>query len=399
VKIAFVSCLFPPTWSGQAMMIERLLRGFEASTYVLLRTMPMTEDDGYTDPLPGKTFDLPGALPPLPSPRPSNVVRLTRTLVNSVRHRAAAIADIVRREDCYSIVAGTGGDMIDIPAAHLAARKVGVPFFPYFFDHWSQQAVFAPRLRRLAELVEPHILRQASTVIVPNEFLARDLERRVRVRTVIVRNGCELPSAHSTESAQRKNGATAAIVYTGAVYAANHDAFRNLANVLDSTGLRATLHLYTAQPEEEVAQAGIRGPVSVHAHRPLAEIPALQAEADILFLPLAFDTPYPALIRSSSPAKMAEYLAAGRPILVHAPPDSFVSWYFSKHACGVVVDKLEPEPLAAAVRRLLEDGDLRRRLGAAAQARAVADFDISAARETFAATVGITAPKLRRRRL
>jgi glycosyltransferase involved in cell wall biosynthesis len=379
------------------MMIERLLRGFEASSYVLLRTMPIAEDDTYTEPLPGKTFDLPTTFPQLPGPRPSNVLRVTRTLFHSIRHRAAAIADIARREQCDAIVACTGGDMIDIPAAHIAARKVGVPFFPYFFDHWAQQAVFAPRLHRLAEFVEPRILRRASTVIVPNEFLARDLERRGRVRTAIVRNGCEIPSTLSTESPQRTSGATAAIVYTGAVYAANYDAFRNLVNVLDSTGLQATLHLYTAQPEEEVAGAGIRGRVSVHPHRPLGEIPALQAQADILFLPLAFDTPYPALIRSSSPAKMAEYLAAGRPILVHAPPDSFVSWYFSKHACGLVVDQLEPEPLAAAVRRLLEDDDLRRRLGTAAQSRAVADFDLIAARETFAATVGIPAPKLLQR--
>jgi glycosyltransferase involved in cell wall biosynthesis len=381
------------------MVIERLLRDFDASSYVLLRTMPIAEDDTYTNPLPGKTFDLPMTSPPLPSPGPWNVARLTRALVDSVRHRAQAIGEIVRKEHCDSIVAGSGGDMLDIPAAYLAARRVGVPFFPYYFDHWSQQAVFAPRLHRLAELVEPRILRRASTVIVPNEFLARDLERRGRVRTRIVRNACEISSTLSTESLARTSEGTAAIVYTGAVYAANHDAFRNLANVLDSTGLRAKLHIYTAQREEEVAGAGIRGPVSVHSHRPLGEIPALQAQADILFLPLAFDTPYPALIRSSSPAKMAEYLAAGRPILVHAPPDSFVSWYFSNHACGLVVDQLEPEPLAAAVRRLLEDDDLRRRLATAAQSRAVADFDLIAAREAFAETVGIPAPKLPGRRV
>jgi glycosyltransferase involved in cell wall biosynthesis len=326
-------------------------------------------------------------------------VSLTRALIQSVRQRAAAIADIARREHCDSVVASTGGDMLDIPGAYLAARKLGVPFFPYFFDHWSQQSVLAPRLHRLAKLVEPWILRRASTVIVPNEFLADDLERRGGVRTVIVRNGCEIRAPFSTDSLERKSGTTAAIVYTGAVYAANRDAFRNLANALDSTDSQATLHIYTAQPEEEIAQAGIRGAVSVHAHRPSAEIPVLQAQADILFLPLAFDTPYPGLIRSSSPAKMAEYLAAGRPILVHAPTDSFVSWYFSKHGCGVVVDKLDPEPLAAAVRQLLDDGNLRRRLGAAAQTRALADFDIVVARETFARTVGISPPKRRQARV
>src|SRR5262249_47811910 len=155
-----------------------------------------------------------------------------------------------------------------------------------------------------------------------------------------------------------------------------HDAFRNLAEVLRAGEIDATLDIYTAQSAAQVADAGIDGPVSVHAHRPLAEIASVQSQADILFLPLAFDSPFPTLIRSSSPAKMGEYLAAGRPILVHAPSDSFVARYFSQHRCGVVVDTLAPEPLANAVRRLLGDEGLRDRVAAAARARALADFDI-----------------------
>jgi glycosyltransferase involved in cell wall biosynthesis len=297
------------------------------------------------------------------------------------------IAEIVHAERCDSIVVCTGGDMLDIPAAYLAARRAGVRFIPYYFDHWSQQAAFAPRLQRLVELLEPSILRRAFAVIVPNEFLARDLQLHGRVRTTIVRNACEIPRAPLAHTADSR--APASIVYTGAVYAANHDAFRNLVDVLRSEDLDAKLNIYTAQSEGQIAQAGIRGPVSVHPHRPLTEIPWLQADADILFLPLAFNSPFPALIRSSSPAKMGEYLAAGRPILVHAPYDSFVAHYFGQHGCGVVVGELKRAPLAEGVRMLLEDDGLRERVGEAARARALADFDIEKARASFAATVGI----------
>jgi glycosyltransferase involved in cell wall biosynthesis len=385
--MALVSHVLPPTWSGQSMILERLLRGFDPSSYVLLRTIPAPEGGSYTNPLPGKIFDVPAALPALPVKRLRGVVPLVRGLLATVRRRAAMIAEIVQAERCDSIVVCTGGDMLDIPAAYLAARRAGVRFIPYYFDHWSQQAAFAPRLQRLVELLEPSILRRAFAVIVPNEFLARDLQVHGRVRTAIVRNACEIPRPPLARTADGR--APASIVYTGAVYVANHDAFRNLVDVLRSEDLDATLDIYTAQSEGQIAQAGIRGPVSVHSHRPLTEMPSLQADADILFLPLAFDSPFPALVRSSSPAKMGEYLAAGRPVLVHAPHDSFVAHYFGQHGCGVVVGELEPAALAEGLRMLLEDDDLRKRVGEAARARALADFDIEDARASFAATVGI----------
>ena len=385
--MALVSHVLPPTWSGQSMILERLLRGFDPSSYVLLRTIPAPEGGSYTNPLPGKIFDVPAALPALPVKRLRGVVPLVRGLLATVRRRAAMIAEIVQAERCDSIVVCTGGDMLDIPAAYLAARRAGVRFIPYYFDHWSQQAAFAPRLQRLVELLEPSILRWAFAVIVPNEFLARDLQVHGKVRTAIVRNACEIPRPPLARTADGR--APASIVYTGAVYVANHDAFRNLVDVLRSEDLDATLDIYTAQSEGQIAQARIRGPVSVHSHRPLTEMPSLQADADILFLPLAFNSPFPALIRSSSPAKMGEYLATGRPILVHAPYDTFVAHYFSQYGCGVVVGEPERAPLAEAVRNLLEDDSLRERVGVAARARALADFDIEKARASFAAAVGI----------
>jgi glycosyltransferase involved in cell wall biosynthesis len=385
--MALVSHVLPPTWSGQSMILERLLRGFDPSSYVLIRTMRVPEGGSYTEPLPGKMFDVPSPLPSLPVAGLRGVVSVLRGLLATVRRRAGLIADIVEAEGCDSIVVCTGGDMLDIPAAYLAARRTGARFTPYYFDHWSQQAVFSPRLHRLIKRLEPYILRRASAVIVPNEFLARDLQMYGRVHTAIVRNACDVSS---TPLARTGDGrAPASIVYTGAVYAANHDAFRNLVDVLSSGDLDATLNIYTAQSADEIAEAGIRGLVSVKPHRPLNEIPSVQADADILFLPLAFESPFPALIRSSSPAKMAEYLAAGRPILVHAPHDSFVAYYFRSHRCGLVVGELEHAPLAEGVRSLLEDDDLRDRLSEAARACAVADFDIENARASFAATVGI----------
>ena len=101
----------------------------------------------------------------------------------------------------------------------------------------------------------------------------------------------------------------------------------------------------------------------------------MQAEADILFLPLAFDCPAPDVVRSALPGKFPEYLASGRPILVHAPADSFVAWYCRQHHCAAVVDEPDTRALADGLHRLISDGNFRRAIIRAALCRARKDFD------------------------
>ena len=96
------------------------------------------------------------------------------------------------------------------------------------------------------------------------------------------------------------------------------------------------------------------------AHK--SEIPSIQRDADILFLPLAFDSPYPDLIKTASPSKMPEYLAAGRPILIHAPEYSYIAHYARERGFGMVVDRPDPEELKRALLLLLEDESLRKRV-------------------------------------
>jgi hypothetical protein len=81
---------------------------------------------------------------------------------------------------------------------------------------------------------------------------------------------------------------------------------------------------------------------------------------------------------------MGEYLAAGQPILVHAPRDSYLAWYFLLHECGLVVDSHDPAELASAIEQVLGDAHLRREISVRAQKQAFADFDMATAQESFA---------------
>ena len=174
------------------------------------------------------------------------------------------------------------------------------------------------------------------------------------------------------------------IVFTGAIYDAHYDAFRNLIKAVKSIeSLTIRIHLYTPQSQRRLTENNITGPVVVHEAQPATAIPAIQRNADILFLPLSFDSQFPEVIKTSAPGKMGEYLASKRPILVHAPKNSFVSWYFRKYSCGYVVNEDDPVVLAQAIVHLLQDKKLQQELSDNAYIRAEEDFDITIAQQRF----------------
>jgi len=383
MKFALVSSHLPPLPSGQSMTLYRLLRDLDASAYCLITSSNYDTDEVRENSprrLAGRLFRLPPVFQVTRGYRYGLAKfreAINRPIVIALRGRQ--IAKVIRRENCRAIIACTGGqDLLDLPAAYLASRIVGVPFFPYYFDDYYYQWSAIPHWKALnGRRLESTLIRGAERVIAPNEFMGSELRRRYGIETTVIHNPCDISEYESAVSgAPYSSGGEVRIVYTGAIYDAHYDAFLNLIDALRLLGRpELKLHIYTAHSHSELAERGIRGPVVYHDHVPLSAIPAIQRQADLLFLPLAFKSPYPELVRTSAPGKLGEYLAAGRPILAHAPPDSFVVWYLRRYECGLVVD------------RVLDDATLRRTLGERASERAQSDFSVSSARAKFFALI------------
>lgn len=233
--------------------------------------------------------------------------------------------------------------------------------------------------------MEQAAMADATAAIVPNEFLQEEYGRRYRTSCKVIHNPVKLPDLDSLDAGQFPVEAGASIVYTGAIYHAHYDAFRNLIVALEHLNIPGLkLHIYTAQPSAELEANGICGSTVVrHPHVPQEEVPCIQRNADILFLPLAFVSTIPEVIRTSAPGKLGEYLAAGKPILAHTPPDSYVGWYVNRHQCGVVVDRNDPQELVKAIQQLLADDAVRKEMGFRARRQAEQDFDIRTVQQQF----------------
>lgn len=391
MKFAFVSSGLPPSWSGQSVVIYRLLKDFNPEDYCLI-----TQDYGQgsrhreekAGRLRGNYYYIPRRYT-IPLAWRYELVRWI-----NIQLRAKQIAAIAKQENCEAIVA-CPGDFFDLPAAIYASRLTGVRFYPYMLDYYSQQSN-GFKSEAEARRFEALMMKEATGVIVPNEFMGEELRRRYGVSNLtIVRNPCDL-EAYSAPLPETSQVDVAQIVYTGSIYNAHFEAFQNLLQAiksLDRADLK--LHLYSNQSQEELTKNGIAGPIVLHKAQSASAIPAIQRQADLLFLPLAFDSPFPELIRTSAPGKTGEYLASRRPVLVHAPPDSFVSWYFRHHDCGVVVDENNPEKLAEALDLMLSDRQLRHRLATNAWQRANSDFSVEASQTAFAELMGLSVPHIK----
>ncbi len=314
------------------------------------------------------------------------IYRLGKRVVNSalsssasrlIEDRAQQILEAIKHENCALIV-GCSGEPYDLPAAHRVSQLTGIPFVAYILDYYG--GGWRGSQGALARRLEPALLKDAAAVLVTNEHMADIYRRDYGVEAAIIRNPCVIPPPLPADTPDPLLPSdTVNIVYTGAVYTAHYDAFHRLTAAIRALQRSdVKLHIFTNNPPSVLALEGISGPeVVFHNYLPPERIVHVQQRADILFLPLAFHSDLPEMIATSAPGKTGEYLAAGRAVLVHAPPDSFLSWYFRQHACGAVADSEDIGLLTDTLRRLIDDAAWREQLGQSARARAVADFDLA----------------------
>jgi glycosyltransferase involved in cell wall biosynthesis len=390
-RLAVLSHYLPPNDSGQALMLHRLFCAVSPEDYCLLSFPPLGGFDHdrqcFLPSLPAKHYELPHAFQlRLRSKLGTRPAREVANFFLEAIQGSTRIINVLKQERCESLMAFSGGGT-DLLSAYIASRKSCLPLLVYAVDYWRYQfhhpfyLSHLPMYRHVAKYIEPIIIKGAEEVIVLNELLQDEYRRRYGARPVVIRNPCDPIAMHGhTDNVWPETIGEIKIVFTGQIYDAHFDAFRNLISAMDQLdNVKAVLHLYTSQNPAVLENVGILGPVVIHGHVPPPQVYEVQRRADILFLPLAFDSPYPEIVRTSAPTKMGEYLASGRPILVHAPANTFLTRYFTQYGCGVVVDHGEPEALAEAIRRICESELLRERLCARARARAIADFRLESA--------------------
>jgi len=397
-KIAINSPVLPPSSTGQAIVLYQLLKNHDPSEFIFLSNTNYSnppKSDFFTDKLNTKYYYIPPAFTTNKFSRIERILALylkrigNETFLKGIlEERALQVANILKYENCDAIISCTA-DIFGPPISYLAGRLMNIPFILYAFDRYSTQWT-TPYERKFAVEYEKIICNNAKGIIVPNEFLKLSYHQLYGLEPVIIHNPCDLSNYdyNSYFFPIQKTDRKIRVLYTGSIYKAQYDAFFSLLSAINKySNQQLELHIYTNQNPQLLRKCGIKGRVVFHGHIKTNLIPKIQQGADILYLPLAFNSPYPEIIRTSSPGKMGEYLASGRPILVHAPTDSYISWYFKEYKCGLVIDKNDPLELAKGLEILISDTTFQEKLVQNAKKRAIVDFDLKKVRKKFFSTI------------
>lgn len=396
-SFAILSRFLPPSSYGPSRVLSRIIDGIPSQRYGLmaiphidpaLETLAGPKERasgryhtvarGYIPRLigGGKEFGIPG-LKHLAS----------AALTRATHRRSRDIARLLTDHDYRALIV-CSGDPVDLPAAVRASQIAGVPCIAYLFDDFVEQWNTLPTYRAFASRIESKCLQAMSGIIVPNEKLAAIYRQRLGIQPTIIPNPYSPSVVTDSTASESDNHQPRRIVFTGTVYEANHQPLRDLVTVLSKTNEEWQLHLCSATPEADIRAAGVDGPrVVFHGHLSEIEVARIQTTADALFLPLGSETPYPALISTSLPGKMAEYMVSGCPILAYVPTESFVARYLRKHDAAFLVDATDPDKLCLTLDQIVADPSLGQAVSKAAERQARSDFNPTAAQSAFLALI------------
>jgi glycosyltransferase involved in cell wall biosynthesis len=143
------------------------------------------------------------------------------------------------------------------------------------------------------------------------------------------------------------------VLFVGAVSdAMNLDALKVLAEASELLPQDYVLLFCTSSCREDLASLGIRSSRLQVQYVSRQEVQRLQGEADVLVAPLSHKNSSPDEVHTVFSTKLLEYLIAGRPIVIFAPPDSYHATSAQKTGWGYVVTEDSPLALAAAIQQV-----------------------------------------------
>lgn len=384
-------CEYPPSTDlGGGLILRRLLEGFPGP----LAIVASRTTAGRTGVDAGRAVPARTVLLHLWQARRKGLRRLVHEL-NLLR--IPAFAATIRR-------AARGGTVLAVPtpgdlgpelflAAFFACLCKGPRLVVYELDEWEATVRHWGGASRflLARLLHRPVLRAAGTVWAVGPQMAEVLRARSGRDVEVLPGLIDLDDfARAREIAGAGAAAPLRVVFLGAVYGPQADAIADVARAVERCRVPAQLVLYTHATREQLAGLGIAGPaLVVEPYAPQERLPPILAGATVLLLPYSFREDMREVVSTSLPTKLAEYLASGTPVLVHAPPYATTAQLARAEGWGAVTASRDVDELARTIEQVATDAACRAELSARALAVARERHDLRSLTPRFYASLGV----------
>jgi glycosyltransferase involved in cell wall biosynthesis len=352
--LTVVTLSFPPHFSGSTILLTNLLQHYPGEVHAIAGyDRDARLDSTFTTPCPTSHLTFPRRFPILWD-------RLRRRLPSVSNHYLQRTIHRQMRDLNTAVVFGAYPDGVHLVAAFRAAQHLGLPFYAHMHDLWLENTQRGTANGRLAALWEPYILRHATRVLCMTEAMQEHYEKKYGIQPELLPHCIadrDLDSAPTVLRPPQRQRPT--VLFVGAVSdQMNLDALKVLAQASELLPQDYVLLFCTSSSREDLESLGIRSSRLQVQYVSRHEVQRLQGEVDVLVAPLSHKNGSPDEVRTVFSTKLLEYLIAGRPIVVFAPPDSYHATSAQKGGWGYVVTEDSPQALAAAIQQVARNTTL-----------------------------------------
>jgi hypothetical protein len=249
------------------------------------------------------------------------------------------------------VIVGVYPNFHFLKIAREAARATQIPWVAYLHDTVAEGLSHTRWAARAVELQE-QVFAEAAAILVMSQGMADHYKQKYNLNSKSLEHIYPEPIPDHLPQNQGLRQA----FWGGDIYNINHQAVRRVSEALRQ--LDCSFLLTTAKPET-LASQGIGGDhLQVTFYRQRADYLKALRQQGVLILALNWPDEaqqHEAELATIFPTKTPEYLASGRPIVVHCPEHYFLARFFREHRCGLVVTERSVEALVQTIRPLLED--------------------------------------------
>jgi glycosyltransferase involved in cell wall biosynthesis len=231
-------------------------------------------------------------------------------------------------------------------AAAWAARRTRVPFVADFHNEWTRNMYYRPASAvhdAVQRRLEDWVVRSARAVVTLNPLHTDDLRARFPgLDCETIENGFD-----PADLAVGPPGPGLVFTYAGAIY--GYQGPEPFLRALAATGRRDVAVRIVGDRFGGYRPSEWPFPVTVLGHLPHRELGRVFSESSAFFLCLE------APAARQLPAKLYEYLGAGRPTFAIAPRGGAVERWMERSGAGVSVPSEDPSSWPPALERFIQD--------------------------------------------
>lgn len=355
-KILIVSEYFPPGVGGSPILMGNLFKSFPKRTCAVVSSQVQNN----------LSADIPSYNPAIPCGFRSLFSRFQYLRAPFIYFEALKAA----KQQKSKIIFTAFPNSAYLIAAYWLAKKTKLPLHVYMHDMWEENT---RRLddRLISACYERRILQFAAEVHSITNFAADYLAKKHSIKPDVLLHTVDLEGVdfdNSEESAYEPF-----ILFTGGIYPLmNLDTIQSLVIALENWDIKIKLVILGLGDISRLGEAGIKGScVDLRGAVDHKDAKELQKRAAILYLPLAFESSSKVEVHTVFPTKTTDYFVAGRPILLHAPGDSYTARYARELDWAEVVSSKNPDEIRQAIARLLTDPERRQQVINGAQKAAI----------------------------